>query len=201
MKVQKVLLIAMLSVSLGACVTQREARELSYPAVDSVAHAFVGEPMLEQGYGFLVDKIEITDASELVGTNINGIYTVTASTPDGDTLSGEQYLHLNKHTNMACFYGAFKPTTDCTKVSYKQSSTVDFANSYRMQRTLIYSGRIGNRVKLGYREFINGFARDAFSNEAEYDINESKQIGYKKALIEVIDASNTQITYKVLRNF
>jgi hypothetical protein len=70
-----------------------------------------------------------------------------------------------------------------------------------MEQTLIYSGRIGNRIKLGYREFSNGYARDAFSNEAEYDISESKQIGYKRALIEVIEASNTQITYKVLRNF
>jgi hypothetical protein len=44
-------------------------------------------------------------------------------------------------------------------------------------------------------------ARPAFNNDVEYDLNESKQIGYKGALLDVIDANNQNITYKVLKNF
>tara|TARA_R110001592_G_scaffold363340_1_gene684383 strand:- start:2268 stop:2891 length:624 start_codon:yes stop_codon:yes gene_type:complete len=207
MKIKGALLVSMLSVSLGACISApqiREATVVNLPALNTVAHAFVGESMLQQGYGYLVTKIEITEAQDLMGTNINGVYDVAFSTPHGFNLTGIQSLNLNTATSKACFYGLLSAQTDCKNgvdVKYTQRSAVDFQQSNRMQQTLIYSGRIGNRIKLGYREFSNGYARDAFSNEAEYDISESKQVGYKKALIEVIEASNTQITYKVLRNF
>lgn len=69
------------------------------------------------------------------------------------------------------------------------------------QQTLIYSGRIGDRITLGYREFSNSLARPAFNNDVEYDLNESKIVGYKGARVEVIEATNQEITYKVLSNF
>lgn len=69
------------------------------------------------------------------------------------------------------------------------------------QQTLIYSGRIGDRITLGYREFSNNMARPAFNNDVEYDLNESKIVGYKGARVEVIKATNQEIKYKVLSNF
>ena len=56
-------------------------------------------------------------------------------------------------------------------------------------------------LTLGYREFSNDKARPAFNNDVEYDLNSSKIIGYKGARIEVIEADNQNITYKVLSNF
>ena len=44
-------------------------------------------------------------------------------------------------------------------------------------------------------------ARPSFSNDIEYDLSDSKQIGYKGALIEVTDANNQDIKYKVLKGF
>jgi len=69
------------------------------------------------------------------------------------------------------------------------------------QRTLIYSGRVGNRINVGYREFSNTLARPAFNNDVEYDLSESPVIGYKGARLEVMEATNEMIKYKVLRNF
>ena len=60
---------------------------------------------------------------------------------------------------------------------------------------------MGNKINIGYREFSSNSARPAFNNDVEYDLNESKQIGYKGALLEVIKATNQDITYKVLKNF
>ena len=69
------------------------------------------------------------------------------------------------------------------------------------QQTLIYSGRVGNKINIGYREFSNNTARPAFNNNVEYDLTESKMIGYKGAQIEVLEATNQIIKYRVVRNF
>ena len=69
------------------------------------------------------------------------------------------------------------------------------------QQTLLYSGRIGDKVNISYREFSNYVARSAFNHDVEYDLSESMTIGYKGAQIEIIEATNELIRYKVLRNF
>ncbi len=72
-------------------------------------------------------------------------------------------------------------------------------NSY--QQTLIYSGRVGNKINVSYREFSNNLARPAFNNAVEYDLSTSRVIGYKGSLLEVLNADNSSITYTLLKNF
>ena len=69
------------------------------------------------------------------------------------------------------------------------------------QQTLIYSGRVGDKINVGYREFSNSMARPAFNNDVEYDLSESRIIGYKGARLEIIKATNESIKYRVLNNF
>ena len=69
------------------------------------------------------------------------------------------------------------------------------------QQTLIYSGKIGTKVRLGYREFSHNLARPAFNNDVEYDLNESTTVGYKGARIEILEATNELIKYKLIQNF
>ena len=71
----------------------------------------------------------------------------------------------------------------------------------KFQQVLIFNGIVGNKLKIGYREFKDEMARPAFNNEVEYDLNTSKTIGYKGCQIEVIKADNESITYKVVKNF
>lgn len=68
-------------------------------------------------------------------------------------------------------------------------------------QTLLYNGRVGNKINIGYREFSNDMARPAFNNDVEYDLSASPVIGYKGASIEIIKADNSNITYRVLRSF
>ncbi len=70
-----------------------------------------------------------------------------------------------------------------------------------IQRTLIYNGKSGDKINIGYREFSGNMARPAFNNNVEYDMSESAQIGYKGALLEIVEATNQHIKYKVLSNF
>ncbi len=68
-------------------------------------------------------------------------------------------------------------------------------------QTLLYNGRVGDKINIGYREFSNDMARPAFNNDVEYDLSASAVIGYKGASIEIIKADNSSITYRVLRSF
>ncbi|WP_192036789.1 hypothetical protein [Halomonas sp. YLGW01] len=89
----------------------------------------------------------------------------------------------------ACYPGEYERTTQVSE------------SSKNFQQTLIYSGRIGDKINIGYREFSNNAARPAFNNEVEYDLSESRRIGYKGAVLEVIDANNSSITYRLIKNF
>ena len=66
---------------------------------------------------------------------------------------------------------------------------------------LIYGGVANGIVKIMYREFggPNGaFARPAFNQELQYDMNASKTITYRSIKIEVLEYSNELIRYKVI---
>ena len=66
---------------------------------------------------------------------------------------------------------------------------------------LIYNGRVDNYVKFIYREFRNQMARSAFTQEVQYDLGLSSEIGFKGVRIEIIDATNSEITYRVENHF
>jgi hypothetical protein len=66
---------------------------------------------------------------------------------------------------------------------------------------LIYNGRIGANVRFLYREFSNDHIRGPFSQEVQYDMSDGQTIGFKGARIEIIEATNTFIEYKLLSNF
>ena len=70
-----------------------------------------------------------------------------------------------------------------------------------IQQTLEYAGRSDQVLRFVYAEFINGYARQAFSREFQVDLSEGNIAAYKGAIIEIIDATNVQIKYKVIRNF
>lgn len=82
-----------------------------------------------------------------------------------------------------------------------EHTTLNVSSENSFQQTLLYNGRVGDKINIGYRESSGNMARPAFNNEVEYDLSESKTIGYKGARIEVIEATNQSIKYRVLSNF
>jgi hypothetical protein len=69
------------------------------------------------------------------------------------------------------------------------------------QQTLIYDGRVGGKINIGYREYSGNRARPAFNNNVEYDLLESKFISYREAQLEILAATNQSITYRLIKNF
>lgn len=91
--------------------------------------------------------------------------------------------------------------TTCNDGSNFQRRKVSSLQRDSFQQTLIYSGKIGNKVNVAYREFSNSLARPAFNNNVEYDISESKIVGYKGAQFEIIEATNQHIKFRLIKNF
>ena len=44
-------------------------------------------------------------------------------------------------------------------------------------------------------------ARPAFNQDVQYDLSEGKTIGFKGARVEIVEATNTNIRYRVLAHF
>jgi hypothetical protein len=74
-----------------------------------------------------------------------------------------------------------------------QQASQDF-----VRKELLYSGKSANTIKVSYREFRGGYAAPAFSQNLEYDLNESSTINFQRFTLQVISATNQTITYKVI---
>ncbi len=69
-----------------------------------------------------------------------------------------------------------------------------------VRKELLYSGKSGSTIEVSYREFRGGFAAPAFFQNLKYDLAESNVIQFQKFRIEIIQADNKQITYKILND-
>ncbi|GEM_PF-1072105 len=67
----------------------------------------------------------------------------------------------------------------------------------------LYQGKVDNKIKISFREFKNDMARPAFTQDIEYEVNSNKPtiIGFKGLRINVIKATNLDITYSVIQDY
>lgn len=92
--------------------------------------------------------------------------------------------------------GADKPLVQ----QVEEIQAVD-VESPSFKQELVYNGRIGNNLKIIYREYSNNMARGAFSQEAQYDLTASDIIAFKGARLRILSATNEMIRYEVLSHF
>ncbi|WP_157619058.1 hypothetical protein [Skermanella stibiiresistens] len=70
-----------------------------------------------------------------------------------------------------------------------------------LQEHLVYTGRSGKTIFLSYREFSNDMARPAFTQDLTFEVSTDRIVGFRGARIEIVDAANTFIKYRVLTGF
>jgi len=63
---------------------------------------------------------------------------------------------------------------------------------------MIYSGLTGRTLKAVYREYVDDYMRPSFSTELQYNLDESKILAYKSIRIEITNATNSSVQYRVL---
>lgn len=191
---------------------QAHITRIDYPEKGKTVTAYVGDYLVKKG------KI-VKEKVLVVRKGINGFnYQIPARTYTqigydsknsyykASGVTGNAFadpvraLALGKHKGaQLCVVTPFN-AWNCYAGLYERKTRVSREkNSF--QQTLIYSGRVGDKINISYREFNNDIARPAFYNNVEYELSSSSTIGYKGALLEITDADNSSITYKLIRNF
>jgi hypothetical protein len=77
------------------------------------------------------------------------------------------------------------------------------ATSKALRGELLYQGAGGGILRFSYREYVDDLARPAFQQEATFDLNREgiTELRFKGAEIQVFEATNNGIRYKVLSGF
>ena len=186
----------------------------SIPAVGSIKTITVGESLLMQGLKteadaihvaapVTVDRFHVITEGRYLKQGEDEKYSTYKATPIGSNNASQKYftaILIPHDTTKICVTNAIG-AVKCSSTPPVTRIKVTLQSNRSYQQTLIYNGRIGNEIKISYRESASGLARTAFSNEATYDATISPFIAYKGARIEVTQADNEKITYKVLSNF
>ncbi len=223
---QKNLILLSLVATLTACAGapkqnyMPKTTAVSEPALGSINTTQVGDVMLKQGK--LTEHEAIFVSKQISAgpyTIFPGLYLKTGENETVESFypGGNNAGRINKPaladnwssviikkgvTPQICVLTVYGTAlTTCSSAEEVQRQKTSGYSEDSFQQTLIYSGKIGNKINVGYRETSNNYARPAFNNDVEYDLAESNMIGYKGAQLKIIEATNQHIKYEVIRNF
>lgn len=224
MKAFVLMLVALLPLGLTGCVAPTynynpASVAVNEPPLNETHTAYVGDSLLRQGQYSEADAIYVKESVKIGSgyTVSEGFYKKVGDNgtsefykPGDGERSGSidkialvdpwQCLAVDKQKNNLCVITVFNVLVCEENAQFEKTKQPTVSNN-SFQQTLIYSGKIGNKVRFAYREFSNSMARPAFNNDVEYDFDQSHVIGYKGARLEIIEATNELIKYRVLRNF
>ena len=204
--------LASASLFLGGCVTPAYNyipidRAVDTPAADSVITAAVGDNLLFQGKLTEHDGVRV---DEVVKVGWLRLYTLTpgvylkvgekdgqgfykpdpatgASIVRGFFSDPPKMLQLDS-ANRLCVVTVFN-LPECAAGAKFVRGQFEIESADTLQQALIYNGRIGDRIRISYRESSGAPTRTVFSNDAEYDLTASRVIAYKDARVEVVEAT------------
>lgn len=203
----------MISLSITACKTKpiQPAYSLqTFPVIGVTSTVEVGEELIEQGDAATVDAL-ILRQDVTIGdmTFKQGSYPLAVATEDHRLFNRVNVLRRGKLSSRGKLFvfardGSAKKLcasrSACADADYSLGQTTAFSRA-RPRQVLIYNGKIADKVTLGYREFAKSGGKASSSNDVGYDLSESTTLLYKGARIEVINATNTEITYRVVSGF
>jgi len=198
-----------------------ELESISAPPIDSINTVRVGDVMLREGKKIVTDAIYVESkvSTVLASFTLTPGYLVKIGeteshdyfNPFDDPKSGKVYrsaiadpfkcMAVDNKTGILYGVSGFNARVKMGEKNDYERCRYTMVTEDSFEKTLIYSGKVGNKIKIGYREFSNLKARPEYNNEVEYDLSESKVIAYKEARLEIINATKEGIKYKVVRNF
>jgi len=214
----KLVLLATIILLSSGCATVKynggdiKRTKIDYPEVGAIVTAYVGDNLVAKGTIYesnvlvvhkLIDGIlyDIPPKKyHQLGYDQKDDFYASDGVVQNPIADPVRALSLGKQSgSQLCVVTVFGGT-ECYEGKFSRKRHAS-ESSDSFQQTLIYSGRIGNKVNISYREFSNNTARPAFNNDVEYDLSTSNVIGYKGAKLAIIKADNSSITYKLISNF
>lgn len=215
-------LIVVLLVSITGLTHQASAAERVTPPLNTESTAQVGEVILHQGEVYQRASIHLSE--ELI-IGKDGAYALTPGYyfRTGESIGWETYAPADGHEagrvkkapGAITLQGSFHYSNDGktigvitnfyqavnTKAKGVTRTTRPSFSPDKTQRALVYGGKTGTKIKLGYREIWKNITRPSRDVFVESDLAESKIVDFKGARIEVIEANDETIRYRVLRAF
>jgi hypothetical protein len=202
-----------------------EVSTLFHPSLKEISNAELGISLVTKEQGLSYDAIEITKEFKVEQNNnlkvieagqifINNYTTEKYDlySIDSDSthviaipkIEGNPMISTSNDTDGIYSTGfsqfGMNFTIPVEKIEYTKRKVIVKNKDYFKQE-FIYNGRVGDALKFAYREYINDYARPAFTQDLRYDLSETKIIGFRGLRIEVLNATNTEIQYKVINYF
>lgn len=199
--------------------------DVATPKFGEEATAQVGDPIITMSHGISATAIRfLSDCTFSEKRDLPGTGTVNYSIPGGTVFVRENTTngvpgYCGKANQYTPVIGNV-PMDHCVAISdnrglvpFPSSQMIVKSNCQIERRTvqadapdsvkkeILYNGRSGTTLRLSYREFVRDMARPAFTQDLTYDIRDDRVVGFRGARIEVIEANNTSIRYRVLSGF
>ena len=210
----------------GTKMVKQTRKSISIPTLNTICNSELGETLIDKGFITSAPAIEVPDDVSFSTMTIPPLnYTLGAGSyaalrenstytffhPTAETIVHNAPLDIGVGYRMKKSDGSldgfrsmgpnFYEVNPIDEIPVVKHGTAQALNKPSFRQQLIYNGKSGDSLKFLYREFSNSYARAPFSQEIQYDLKESSIIGFKGARIDVIEATNRQIKYKVLANF
>lgn len=183
--------------------------------INKIYNREIGESIIESNSGSYFEGIRITKGSKIVNyyskeeIPVGGIYILKSEnekyrfyySPASGLIKG---VAIPKNGGKPEYFYesgfgiSVKELRDTIEFDNEKfpSSDSDF-----FKQQFLYNGRSGNSMKFLYMEYVNNLARPAFTQELQYDLSESNIIGFKGLRIEIIEANNIMVKYKIIKSF
>lgn len=195
--------------------------------VSGILKKDLGEPLIIKGIEEYTKGIKFNDnINEIIKTQYVYVYDVNIKSGEVlyfggvDKTNGRNYFYSKKtkiitnteikqgvaidfKNNKIYLFNQFAPFVyeKAFELDYIECEYVNNDCNNCFKQELVYNGKSSNIIKIIYREFSNDLARPAFTQELNYDLNDGNIISFKGCKIEVIEAKNTGIEYKILSTF
>jgi hypothetical protein len=193
------------------------------PSMNTESTAQVGDEIIHQGAYYERDVIHL---SHKITIGENDAYTLTPGyyfktgeegeweyyTPATDDPNGGS---VKKAPEVVTLQESFQVSSDGKTVgvvtNYYQAvrgkatgitrSTRSALSNESFQKALVYGGKVGNKIKLGYREIWMNIVRPSELQYIEHDLTKSKIVESNGARIEVLSATDNSIRYRITKSF
>ena len=220
-----IILIMLTSCGVKKSSVRPEVSTTFEPALNEISNVEIGITLVLKEKGLKIDALEITKEFKIKLDNIfetievGKIFIIDYNTKNYDLYSnssdstfgiaisrrGENPMIYTSNDIDGIYTTGFSESginfiKPKEKIEYIQKKTPIKEKEYFKQE-FIYNGRVGNALKFIYREYVNDYVRPAFTQDLQYDLSDSKIIGFRGLRIEIINATNTKIKYKVLNKF
>ena len=142
---------------------------------------------------------EFFKSSQSVSLTYKSLVPTTKDTSGGELLGGI-FVPPAGPARVFYFWGPTYATPEflnLTDLGFSRETLELRLAQETLQKELVYTGVSGSTISVRYREYWDGTAREPFYQDVKYDISQGRQIGFKEARFEVLDANNKAITYRV----